>query len=157
MTKDLTRFRPGSRKQAVWEIYATKGLQAAFEFGLTQGLAANTVKAWHSMWKNFGDAPVEAKIKTPRIPKADMPKVVSTETGEELTTKAMANKVYISQTKKPVKVTYSKRKAYLVEQGPQASIIMWEHNGAEDCISNEHLEGIPTVRREPRAVRRDDL
>ena len=45
--------------------------------------------------------------------------------------------------KKIVEVSYvkdpDKRKAYLVEQGPEVSLIRFIHSGAEQCVGNEWL------------------
>ena len=52
---------------------------------------------------------------------------------------------------KIIEVNYVKdpaqRKAYLVTQGPEASVVRFIHSGIEQCISNTYL-GLPIERRE---------
>jgi hypothetical protein len=126
----MTRYREGSRLQQCWAKWEAEGSQAMFDFGLTLGLATTTLKHWTRLWeRESGTAP-------------------------SLPVKQMAAKAYISQVKKRIKVSYSPKVAYLVEQGPQASIVMWEDSGREDCIGNQFL-GLPTVRRDdPKPIQR---
>ena len=52
--------------------------------------------------------------------------------------------------KKIVEVSYvkdsEKRKAYLVDQGPEVSVIRFIHSGAEQCVGNEWL--VPVEKKE---------
>jgi hypothetical protein len=169
------RFRPGTDKQAVWEKFVSDGAQAAFDHGVallmpTKGLLT-TVQQWDREYRD-GQSVIAAPARHVRKPKGvkatkarakavDMsgkqqnekvyvekikpPKAAVNEDG--LTAKQEASRQFIKQTKKRIKVSYTDRVAYLVTQGPQASIVMWEHNGAEDCISNKFL-GLPSTHRD---------
>jgi hypothetical protein len=175
------RYTEGTPKQAMWEAFVDGDAQAAIDQGFAHHVNArsikSTVKAWLIEYGNGAAMPiVERPAKLPakaaRQPREKAAPVLGRTQQEKVyvetrpkpvrdpnqpTQKQIAAKQYALDTKNRIKVSYAPKKAArLIKQGPQQSIIMWEHDGSEQCISNEWL-GLPVERREPLAVRRYDM
>lgn len=46
-------FKQGSRKAQVFDVYQSKGLDAAIEFAVSLGLKAGSVKSWAAAWRRL--------------------------------------------------------------------------------------------------------
>jgi hypothetical protein len=178
----MGRYKEGSRIAEVYEIFEKKGGQAAYDFGI-KIVKVVTAKLWVQVWsKEKGIPNPVAHVKPPKdqeahrtprepkekakasranggghveqkervqLPKPKPPKIKKEEGGP-----------VTMQTKQLITVSYVKdkkaNKAYLLEQGPQASLVRFAHNGTDQCIGNEWL-GLPIVKNgeeEPRKVNR---
>jgi hypothetical protein len=128
----MGRYKEGSRIQQVWSIFEKDGGKAAFEFGSTLNLKENTLKHWVGVWSRELGKPNEvATPKAPRQPR--QPKA----NGEP--------QPVVRHFKQVLEVSYCpapNNKVYLLEQGPQQSIVQFLHDGREQCIGNEWL-GLP--------------
>ena len=98
-----------SRFSQVFEVYKREGPTKAMEFGRTLGLAEVTVKSY--IWK-FGKGLISSCTKR---------------------SKSTINKVRVVVTYAPGKV------AYMVTEGKQVSVILWQYNGLEQCLSNRFI------------------
>jgi hypothetical protein len=128
---NATRYKPGSRVQACWELYQKSGAEACLGAAVAMNLALSTVRSWVRGWdKENGKAPERATAPAGPI---------------------------VMHTKKLITVRYvkdkDKSKAYLGDQGPQVSVVRFAHDGSEQCISNEYL-GLPVDRQERNTIER---
>lgn len=134
-----TRYKEGSRVQACWELYQKSGADACLGGAVSLNLALGTIRGLLRAWEREDGKTPAPKERSSGRPNGE-PKPV---------------KMY---TKQLVKVKYVKTKgenlAYLIEQGPQQSVVRFQHNGFEQCIPNGDL-GLPIIRGEMSAVRRD--
>jgi len=129
-------YKPGSGVAAVHEQYKAAGSQAAFDHGISLGLAASTLKSWCRGWDKFYG--VDNSVTAAGTPAAVTEKPIK------------------MHTKPLVTVSYcrpGRNRAYLIQQGPQASVIRFEHNGSEECLGNEWL-GLPVERNDTQPVQR---
>jgi hypothetical protein len=126
--------KPGSGMAKCWEVYTDQGADACFNHGVNElGLAASSLRAWIRYW---GKQAGKEEHFNPNKP--DGP--VKMYTKDLITVKYIKDK--------------ERNQAYLIAQGPQASIVRFQHNGAEQCIANNWL-GLPTERRsEPTTIQR---
>lgn len=56
------KYRLGSRKQRVWEVFEIEGADKASEFGLGLGLALGTLKSWIGGWGGKVTGQSEKKV-----------------------------------------------------------------------------------------------
>lgn len=131
-----TRYKAGSRVQTAWEKYKAEGATALLGAAVALNIKPSTAKGWARMWdKEAGKVP-EPQAKGNGTPTGPI----------------------VMHTKKLITVNYVKAKgesqAYLIEQGPQASVVRFKHNGSEQCIGNDQL-GLPVIRAEAQPIRRD--
>ena len=112
------KYKPGSRVQLVWEVYESKGAEAAYNHGLTMDLKATTLKSWVRMWaKELGqDAP---SIKTAIIP--------------------VNSEVAISRHKRVYAKYWPERLGVLLSAGPEVSHIRWDDGSTADHYLTNRL------------------
>ena len=116
MTEGYKGHRLGSRVGTAHQIFDEKGPEAMSEWCLANGLAANTVKLWVSVWGKGTGQKLSSAAKV-----------------------AIAEGVSIIAPKGNVKVKWSKRPARLVERGEQCSEIKWLDTGTNQALPNDQL------------------
>jgi len=119
-------FKPGSRVQAVWEVYEKGGQQAAFDFGNTQNLAESTLLSWIRGWAKNAKQPNEVKASGSK-PKA---------------AKAGSAPIITPTTVRVRGIGYPKERHGTVKQpGPEVSLVKWDdaEGNRHDCVSNNYL------------------
>ena len=123
-------YKIGSRLQSVWEKYESEGGEAAIAFGLSVKVSLGTLKQWTRMWE-------KGNVR-PGVPFPTNGAAPTTTT----TSVALPRPPPRSMVTKPTVVVKwdRERVAYLIEKGPQASIIRWGDTRDERCFANEQLE-----------------
>ncbi len=105
--------KAGSRKEHCHKVFDERGPDTALEWGVSNGLAAGTIKSWCVSWGKGVSA-------TARV--------------------ALENGASITRTKGNIKVIWTKRPARLVARGEQQSEIKWLDTGTWQCIPNDQLK-----------------
>jgi hypothetical protein len=130
--------KPGSRIALVHEKFDAEGAEAALALGISLGLATSTIRTWVKQLSGAAGQPRPAAVATVKVNGSKEPGPV------EMVSKKLLTVKYIKG---------AQNKAYLLQQGPQVSLVRWKHNGADQAISNEWLN-LPVLREEIADVER---
>jgi transposase-like protein len=164
MTIVNDKHKPGSRIDKVHKMFNASGAKAAETLGRELGIADSTLHTWIRQLSNAAAGVEPRQRKTAVKPvKANGKKstaVIANEREEDgKTVREYQAKVFVPKpkkekapkveggpiemrTKKLVTVNYAKKPnnvAYLIEQGPQVSLVRWKHNGMDQALGNEWI------------------
>jgi hypothetical protein len=114
-------FKPGSRVQAVWEVFKKEGQAAAFAYGKSQTLAESTLLSWVRGWAKNANQPSAVK---------GSGKGRANGSGAPVVT---ANTVRVREIGFP-----RERQGTLHQPGPEVSLIKWD-TGEYRAVSNEYI------------------
>jgi hypothetical protein len=121
-------YKVGSRLQSVWEKYESEGSEAAIAHGLSVDVSLGTLKQWTRMWEKGNVRPGVP------FPETNGAALSPTSTRAAPLPRPMV-------TKPTVVVKWNRdRVAFLIEKGPEVSIVRWGDTREDRAFGNEQLE-----------------